>query len=91
MLLELIVNVSRGIIAKEASLDVLRSIGKGESKDLNEAIQKLGLKRISDRELASIIRQIIEKERKLIQEKGEKAFSPLMGMVMQEVRGRHRW
>lgn len=88
MLLELIVNVSRGIIAKEASLDVLRSIGKGESKDLNEAIQKLGLKRISDRELASIIRQIIEKERKLIQEKGEKAFSPLMGMVMQEVRGR---
>jgi len=88
ILLELMLNVSKGIIAKEASLDILRSIGKGESNDLNEAIQKLGLKRISNEELISIIHKIIDKERKLIQEKGEKAFSPLMGMVMQEVRGR---
>jgi len=88
LLLDLFVSVSKGEIAKEASLDILRSVGKGESKDLNEAIQRLGLKRISEEELLSIIQQIVQKEKNMVHEKGDKAFSPLMGMVMQAVRGR---
>jgi len=42
---------------------------------------------LSERELEQIIDRHIEKNKKLIDERGEGAFSSLMGSVMSEVRG----
>ncbi|MEM3637104.1 MAG: Glu-tRNA(Gln) amidotransferase subunit GatE [Conexivisphaerales archaeon] len=88
ILLDLFSRISKGEIAKEAALDMLRSVAKGESKDIQDAIQKLGFQRLSIEELAALVRQIVRQEKKLVHERRERAFSALMGMVMEKVRGR---
>ncbi|MEM0117864.1 MAG: Glu-tRNA(Gln) amidotransferase subunit GatE [Conexivisphaerales archaeon] len=87
-LLDLFEMLSKGEVAKEVSLDMLRSIAKGESKDLKEAMQKLGVQRLSREDLSSLVREIVRQEKEIIHERRERAFSALMGMVMQKVRGR---
>ena len=80
--------VDGGKFAKEAAIDVLRSIGKGESKDVDEAASKLGLTGMSDAALRGIINGVIQRNKAIIDEKGERAFSVLMGEVMKLARGR---
>ncbi len=74
--------VDGGRFAKEAAIDVLRSIGRGESRDVDEAVQKLGLTGMSDQELAKIIGGVLRRNKELIDEKGDRAFRVLMGEVM---------
>ncbi len=80
--------VDEGKFAKEAAIDVLRSIGKGEASNVDEAITKLGLTGMSDEELAKIIRGVLQRNKALVKEKGDRAFSVLMGEVMKLARGR---
>ena len=78
-----------GTIAKEAAPDVLRSIGSGESRSVSEAVEKLGLGSIETGRLAEIIESVVRSNRGLIETKGEEgAFSPLMGEVMSQARGK---
>ncbi len=74
--------------AKEAAIEVLRSIGKGETRDVDEAVSKLGLTGMSDAELDKIISGVMQRNKALTEEKGERAFSVLMGEVMKLARGR---
>ena len=80
--------VDRGRFAKEAAVDVLRAIGKGEARDLDDAVSKLGLTGMSDEELGEIISGVLKRNTALIQEKGDRAFSVLMGEVMKLARGK---
>jgi glutamyl-tRNA(Gln) amidotransferase subunit E len=81
--------IDSGTVAKEAALDVLRSIGKGESKSVREAVEELGLSSLDVSQLSEIIESVIRKNRALIEAKGEEgAFSPLMGEVMVKARGK---
>ena len=80
--------VDGGRFAKEAAIDVLRSIGKGDSQDVDEAVSKLGLTGMSDEELDKIISGVLLRNKALIQEKGDRAFSVMMGEVMKLARGR---
>jgi glutamyl-tRNA(Gln) amidotransferase subunit E len=80
--------VESGRFAKEAAIDVLRSLGKGEAVDIDDAMTKLGLKGMSDQELAATIREVVRKNEPLVKERGERAFSVLMGEVMRLARGR---
>ncbi|MGP8124386.1 MAG: Glu-tRNA(Gln) amidotransferase subunit GatE [Nitrososphaerales archaeon] len=81
--------IDAGTVAKEAAPEVLRSIGKGESKSVSEAVQKLGLSSIDPGRLAELIESVVRSNRALIEAKGEAgAFSPLMGEVMSKARGR---
>jgi len=80
--------VDEGKFAKEAAIDVLRSIGRGESRDVEDAISKLGLSGMSDEELSKIIGGVLKRNEALIREKGDRAFSVLMGEVMKLARGR---
>jgi glutamyl-tRNA(Gln) amidotransferase subunit E len=80
--------VDAGKFAKEAAIDVLRSIGKGESRDVEDAVTKLGLTRMSDEELQKIISGVLARNKAIIEEKGDRAFSVLMGEVMKLARGR---
>jgi glutamyl-tRNA(Gln) amidotransferase subunit E len=89
---ELLVSVLRamdkGRFAKEAAVDVLRLMAKGEVKTVDEAVAKLGITGLSKVELDEIINDVIAKNRALIDDRGERAFSVLMGEVMKSVRGR---
>jgi glutamyl-tRNA(Gln) amidotransferase subunit E len=80
--------IDSGTVAKEAAPDVLRSIGKGEAKSVGEAVERLGLESIDARRLSEIIESVVQSNRALIEAKGEGAFSPLMGEVMNQTRGK---
>ena len=80
--------IDSGMVAKEAAPDVLRSIGRGESKSMSEAVEKLGLGSIDAGRLSEVIESVLRGNGALITAKGEGAFSPLMGEVMAQVRGK---
>ena len=79
--------VDEGAVAKEAVVDLLKWQAANLTADLIDGVKKLGLRMLSERELEQIIDRHIEKNKKLIDERGEAAFSSLMGSVMSEVRG----
>jgi Glu-tRNA(Gln) amidotransferase subunit E-like FAD-binding protein len=74
-------------MAKEAIVDLLKWQTKHPNLDPKEGVSELGLHMITERELEQVIDRHIEKNRKLVQEKGSAAFASLMGSVMSEVRG----
>ena len=79
--------VDQGAMAKEAIADLLKWQTKHLNLDPKEGLTELGLHMITERELEQVIDRHIEKNRKLVQEKGSAAFASLMGSVMSEVRG----
>ena len=80
--------VERGSIAKEALVDLL----KWQVSHLNEepevGVQSLGLRMLTEKELEPIVDRTIEKNKGVLDEKGQGAFPSIMGAVMSEVRGR---
>ncbi len=78
--------VGRGELAKEAIPDVLREVTKGIS--VQEAVQWLGLGRITEAELSKIVSDTIQENWALVEKRGKEAMQPLMGILMEKVRGR---
>ncbi len=87
-LIELFLSLDEGKISKEALPQVLEVFLKGEVKSVEDAIKKLGIVTISDDELSQIVEEIVQENKELIKEKGERSFSILMGKIMNIVRGR---
>ncbi len=85
---DLFLAIKDGRIAKEAIVDVLTYLCENKDSTVNEAIEKLGLETVDMEYLERVIKEIMDKNRNLILERGERAFSPLMGHVMKEVRGK---
>jgi len=86
--LELFRLVGSGEVAKEAISDIIVWLSKHEGAKVVEAVDALGLDILSQIELERIIDSLIEENRDLLVERGEKAFGLLMGLVMKRVRGR---
>lgn len=78
--------VARGRLAKEAVPEVLREMARGLS--VRVAIEKLGLVAISRAELLKMVRGILHANKKLVEERRMAAIAPLMGILMEKVRGR---
>jgi glutamyl-tRNA(Gln) amidotransferase subunit E len=76
--------VQQGKAAKEAVPGLLRSVAQGSTVD--DALNKLVLP-VSRSELESIIRKIIADRTGFVQQKQKAALGPLMGVVMEQVRG----
>jgi glutamyl-tRNA(Gln) amidotransferase subunit E len=74
-------------ITKEAIADLLKWQAANLESQPDEGVKKLGLRMLTERELEAIIERHIEKNKKLVAEKGPNAFPSLMGSVMSEVRG----
>lgn len=69
-------------------LDLLKWQAKNPDSDPNDGFKALGFQMLSETELDTIIDQHLEKNRKLVEEKGSGAFPSLMGSIMSEVRGK---
>jgi glutamyl-tRNA(Gln) amidotransferase subunit E len=80
--------VEDGSIAKEALVDLLRWQASHLIEEPEVGVQSLGLRMLTEKELEPIIGRIIEKNKKLLDERGQAAFSSIMGATMSEVRGR---
>ena len=76
-----------GRIAKEGVPAVLAALAAG-APSVEVAIEKAGLSTFSREELLDLVRRVVDANRELLRTRGEAAFSPLMGDVMREVRGR---
>jgi glutamyl-tRNA(Gln) amidotransferase subunit E len=79
--------VADGTIAKEGMLPVLVQLRKGAHTAL-EAAAKAGLSTEPSEDLATLAARIVDQNSALIVERGEAAFSPLMGDMMRELRGK---
>ncbi|MEM4446255.1 MAG: Glu-tRNA(Gln) amidotransferase subunit GatE [Candidatus Jordarchaeales archaeon] len=79
--------LSEGKIAKEAIGPLIAKLAE-EHVGVEEALKKLGIRPLSDEELEKLIGKIVEENVTLVRERGERAFGPLMGVVMSHVRGR---
>jgi len=86
--LELFRLVGLGEVAKEAVSDIIVWLSKHEDADVAGAVDALGLGMLSRSKLEKIVNSLIEENRSLLVERGEKAFGVLMGLVMRRVRGR---
>jgi len=87
-LLDLFSLVGEGKISKEASPMVLKAIADGKANSVLEAQKILGLDVISEDKLRDLIYDLVKRNENVIKEKGDKAFSLLMGLIMKEVRGK---
>jgi len=84
---ELLLAAEQGRFAKEGLPAVLGAMADG-SRSVEAAIAHAGLSGLTDAELGGIVDRVVQANAALIAERGEAAFSPLMGDVMREVRGR---
>ena len=75
-------------VAKEAVPEVLRAMGGDSRPGVAQAIASLGLSAASEEEIATVIDSVVELEASLVSQRGEGAFSPIMGDVMKRLRGR---
>jgi glutamyl-tRNA(Gln) amidotransferase subunit E len=78
--------IKMGEVAKEAIPDILREVAKGFG--VPDVVQRLSLRKITEAELAKMVSDIIQENWVLIEKRGRDAMQPLMGILMEKVRGR---
>ncbi len=76
-----------GQYAKEGIPNVLAELARG-APDLAAAIERAGLSGFSSEELERVVDRVVSENESVVRERGDAAFSPLMGDVMRVVRGR---
>jgi glutamyl-tRNA(Gln) amidotransferase subunit E len=79
--LELIAN---GRIAKEGAEEVLKVFCENPNANVEDILAKMK----AGEDLDDFIAKLVDEKVDLIKERGEKAFKPLMGLVMKEFRGK---
>jgi len=83
----LLAAVEGGRFAKEGIAAVLASLAAG-APSLDAAIERSGLSGFSGEDLAALVERVVRSNAETVRRRGDDAFSPLMGDVMKEVRGR---
>lgn len=83
--ISLLARIQAEEVAKEAIPAVLAAVAGGAS--LDGAIRELAPS-VSGEELVEVIRRVISEREDFVRERGERAIGPLMGVVMEEMRGR---
>jgi len=86
-LFELFKLVDSGQASKESVLDVMRYMCQNRVGS-EAALKALGIKAISEEALRSVVLKVIDSNIELIEAQKERSFGALMGLVMQEVRGK---
>jgi glutamyl-tRNA(Gln) amidotransferase subunit E len=84
---ELLRAAEAGRFGKEGLPAVLASLAAG-APTVEEAIVRAGLSSMSPEELSELVRALVDRQADLVRTRGAAAFSPLMGDLMREVRGR---
>lgn len=78
--------IKMGEVAKEVIPDILREVAKGFG--VPDVVQRLSLRKITEAELAKMVSDVIQENWVLIEKRGRDAMQPLMGILMEKVRGR---
>jgi len=78
--------IKMGEAAKEAIPDILREVARGFG--VQDVVQRLSLRKITEAELAKMVSDVIQENWVLVEKRGRDAMQPLMGILMEKVRGR---
>jgi len=84
----LFILIDSGVVAKEAIPEILTWMVKNKEAELDDAVNALDLKMVSEKEIEAIVERVIKDYEALIQERKADALSPLMGVIMRELRGK---
>jgi len=85
---EIFKKVDSAAIAKESVSIIFEKILNGESNNVNHAISVLGIKPLNDSQITQAIKGIIEENRDIVSDKGDRAIGLLMGRCMSLFRGK---
>ncbi|HJU13425.1 MAG TPA: Glu-tRNA(Gln) amidotransferase subunit GatE, partial [Candidatus Nitrosotalea sp.] len=80
--------LAEGKIAKESLEILFESIMAGKASSIEDAIQKNSIGGLDDGELGTILDELVASNSKIIEQQGERAIGPLMGMAMKNLRGK---
>ncbi|BAA81214.1 glutamyl-tRNA(Gln) amidotransferase subunit E [Aeropyrum pernix K1] len=80
--------VAQGEIAREAAAELVKYLANNPGSTVEEAVEKLGLRRLSREEVERIVDEIVGGLREEILKRGEKAVGLVMGRAMAKLRGR---
>ncbi len=86
--LELFRLISDGTIAKEGIIDVLRLLAKEPDRAVADVAASLGLTGMTEEQVENAIAKVVSGRSDFVHIRGEGALGPLMGIVMQNLRGR---
>ncbi len=86
--LELFGLISDGTIAKEGIIDTLRLLAKEPDRTVADVAASLGLTGMTEEQIERVIAAVVSERSDFVHERGEGALGPLMGVVMQNLRGR---
>ncbi|MEF8879630.1 MAG: Glu-tRNA(Gln) amidotransferase subunit GatE [Candidatus Thermoplasmatota archaeon] len=74
--------------AKEAVPKLLKFFSKQPSAGLKEAVEECGVTSVGEDKVAEIVKNVVSEKEDFIEERGEDALGPLMGVVMKKLRGK---
>ncbi len=80
--------VGSGRLAKEAIPDVLTWLAGHKGAGVEDAVKALGLVMLSREELETVVGELIDENKKFVDERQMGAYGVLMGLVMKRFRGR---
>lgn len=87
-LIKVLLAIMSGKVAKEALEIILEKLFQNPSLSAEEIIKELELQKVSEEMLRDFITKLLHEKKDLIIERREYAFKPLMGLVMEEFRGK---
>jgi len=87
-IIEVLIKVREGEVSKEAIPDILRELASDPTKSIEHVLKELGLEKASIEEVRRYIKDLITQKIGLVRDRGERAFKPLMGIVMAKYRGK---
>jgi len=80
--------VNEGRTAKESVPELLTWLSSNPERSADEALGSLGLGMMTVEALRELVEARVSEKSEMVEKMGMKAFGPLMGLVMGEVRGR---
>ncbi len=86
--LELFGLVADNTIAKEGIIDILRVLAKQPERPVADVAESIGIVGMDETEIADTIARIVVERSDFVRERGMGAVGPLMGVAMQNLRGK---
>ena len=80
--------LEKRMFAKEGLPSLLHYLSKNPDVEIKDAIKVCGIGYMGEDEIRDVIKSVVYKKKKIVEEKGEKAIPALMGILMNELRGK---
>ena len=90
MIKEVFALVNEGRTAKESVPELLTWLSSNPERSAEEALDSLGLGMMTIEVLRELVKKRVSEKSAMVEQMGMKAFGPLMGLIMGEIRGKAR-